>query len=94
MTLTTGPQARATAYPNFDDPDNPPACRNKPLGWFYPPAGIEGHAFADLAKSICEDCPVRRPCLLWALETGEDHGVWGGATAKERRKMRRRRGGS
>src|SRR5690348_3705837 len=30
------------------------------------------------AKAICADCPVRRQRLAFALDTRQDHGVWGG----------------
>jgi hypothetical protein len=36
-----------------------------------------------------QSCPVRTPCLAWALEHGVAAGVWGGATEEERRAMRR-----
>lgn len=42
------------------------------------------------AASICHDCPVRRPCLAWALVFDEQYGVWGGRTPAERRPLRRR----
>ncbi len=41
------------------------------------------------AKSICATCPVSDECLTWALETKQSEGIWGGHTAKERRKLRR-----
>jgi WhiB family redox-sensing transcriptional regulator len=34
---------------------------------------------------------VRTQCLEFALETGQDFGVWGGASEEERRLMRRER---
>jgi hypothetical protein len=40
------------------------------------------------AKAICSSCPVVSQCLAWALETGQDAGVWGGLTADERRALR------
>ena len=40
--------------------------------------------------SICGDCPVRRPCLAWALVFAEPFGVWGGISAAERRPLRQR----
>lgn len=43
------------------------------------------------AKAICRTCPVRKACLNYALETGQDYGIWGGATESERRIMRRER---
>lgn len=39
----------------------------------------EDSADTNAAKKICGDCPVRRQCLSYALETEERFGVWGGA---------------
>jgi WhiB family transcriptional regulator, redox-sensing transcriptional regulator len=39
-------------------------------------------------KAVCRECPVRAECLLLALERGEDHGVWGGLTERERRALK------
>ncbi len=36
------------------------------------------------AKSVCRRCPVRMACLSWALDTGQDDGVWGGLNPDER----------
>jgi WhiB family redox-sensing transcriptional regulator len=44
-----------------------------------------------LAKSICGGCPVRAACLAWALNSEEEHGVWGGKSGPERRAILRRR---
>ncbi len=41
------------------------------------------------AKAVCATCPVADICLSWALETNQTEGIWGGHTAKERRKLRR-----
>jgi WhiB family redox-sensing transcriptional regulator len=41
------------------------------------------------AARICGDCPVRVECLAWALQHGEEHGVWGGRTEKQRRAIQR-----
>ena len=40
------------------------------------------------AKAVCARCPVLIDCLGYALETGQDAGVWGGTTAEERREIR------
>ncbi len=32
----------------------------------------------ELAKSLCQSCPVRTECLAGALERREPWGVWGG----------------
>ena len=34
-------------------------------------------------------CPVKEPCLEFALSTNQDSGVWGGTSEEERRKLRR-----
>ena len=45
-------------------------------------------SYAKGGKQVCEVCPVQRPCLLYALATDQRHGLWGGATAEERIKLR------
>lgn len=42
------------------------------------------------AASICASCPVRRPCLAWALVFDEAFGVWGGLDAADRLPLHRR----
>lgn len=39
------------------------------------------------AKAVCLACPVRSACLAYALEHREPHGVWGGLSPRERRKL-------
>jgi WhiB family transcriptional regulator, redox-sensing transcriptional regulator len=43
------------------------------------------------AKAICARCPVRRQCLDFALTTRQVHGVWGGTSEDERRRLLTRR---
>ena len=43
------------------------------------------------AKTICNGCPVRQPCLEFAMETNQKYGIWGGYTDKERGSLKRRR---
>lgn len=43
------------------------------------------------AKAICAVCPVREACLEHALTVREKHGVWGGLTERERRRLIRQR---
>lgn len=38
----------------------------------------------------CEGCTVKFECLEFALETGQEFGVWGGLHSKGRRKRGRR----
>ena len=63
------------------------ACRGIPVELFFPPVEHEG----DEAKSVCEMCSVREPCLEWAMTSGERFGVWGGLTSQERRSLATRR---
>jgi WhiB family redox-sensing transcriptional regulator len=41
-----------------------------------------------LALQICRSCDVRPACLAYALRRGEEFGIWGGATAEDRRRIR------
>ena len=41
------------------------------------------------AKAMCRTCPVREDCLLFAFETRQVDGIWGGTTEDERRRLRR-----
>lgn len=43
------------------------------------------------AKAFCSSCAVRAACLEYAISIREDHGIWGGLTEKERRKVLRQR---
>ena len=43
------------------------------------------------AKLICRGCPVRTECLAEALDSGNEFGVWGGMTGRERLALLRRR---
>ena len=39
------------------------------------------------AKAICRVCPVAAECLRYALDTGQEFGVWGSMTERERFKV-------
>ena len=62
-------------------------CRAQPPSLFFPSDGVG----VEVARKICQDCPVKEPCLEYALANGIDHGVWGGASERERRRIARRR---
>jgi WhiB family redox-sensing transcriptional regulator len=64
-------------------------CRGVDPEVFYPVS--DDDEAAEEAKSICILCPVREPCLEFALTTREKDGVWGGLTERERRRVLRRR---
>ena len=62
-------------------------CRDESPSLFFPSDGVG----VDVARRVCEDCPVKTECLEYALANGIDHGVWGGASERERRRIARRR---
>jgi WhiB family redox-sensing transcriptional regulator len=67
------------------------ACRDVDPELFFPKPGQNVAS----AKRICASCPVRMPCLEFALTavstSVDDHGVYGGTTERERRRLRRQR---
>jgi WhiB family transcriptional regulator, redox-sensing transcriptional regulator len=54
---------------------------------FFPSDGVG----VDVARRICIDCPVKGICLEYALRNRIDHGVWGGTSERERRRILRQR---
>lgn len=75
------------------DPDSATAwmaegnCRLYPPATFFPSDGVG----VDKARKICAGCPVLDTCLEFALEQRIDHGVWGGCSERERRRILKRR---
>jgi WhiB family redox-sensing transcriptional regulator len=67
------------------------ACRGEDSSLFFAPSYFERREEKDareaLAKRICARCPVREPCLEYALRTRDPHGVWGGLNEVERRRL-------
>ena len=62
------------------------SCTNTDPDLFFPQPGAD----TSYARSICRGCPVRLHCLDYALESGQKHGIWGGMTESQRRRLRRR----
>jgi WhiB family redox-sensing transcriptional regulator len=62
-------------------------CRDEPPSRFFPSDGVG----VEVARRICAGCPVKTLCLEYALEQRVDHGVWGGASERERRRILKRR---
>jgi WhiB family redox-sensing transcriptional regulator len=62
-------------------------CRELPPETFFPSDGVG----VEVARRICAECPVKAPCLEYALYNRIEHGVWGGASERERRRIARRR---
>jgi WhiB family redox-sensing transcriptional regulator len=68
------------------------ACQHSDPELFFP-VSSSGPAASQVAraKAVCTRCPVRGECLEFAIESGQDFGVWGGVSEGERRTIRRRR---
>lgn len=62
-------------------------CRYEPPATFFPSDGVG----VEIAKRICVDCPVKEPCLEYALAHRIDHGVWGGTSERQRRRILKQR---
>lgn len=58
-------------------------CADKPPSLFFPSDGVG----VEVAKRVCADCPVKAMCLEYALDNRIDHGVWGGTSERERRRI-------
>ncbi|GAA4210194.1 WhiB family transcriptional regulator [Streptosporangium oxazolinicum] len=67
------------------------ACRDVDPELFFP-IGNTGPALMQIeeAKQVCNTCSISEACLKWALESGQDAGVWGGLSEDERRALKRR----
>jgi WhiB family redox-sensing transcriptional regulator len=60
-------------------------CRDYPPSMFFPSDGIGVEA----ARQVCSSCPVRQACLDYAIQHRIEHGVWGGASERARRRITR-----
>ena len=82
MNLTdTPPASEITSWMAFGN------CRAYAPTVFFPSDGVG----VDRARKICKTCTVADTCLEFALENRIDHGVWGGASERERRRILKRR---
>lgn len=61
------------------------ACRGMDPDVFYPERGGDTRQI----KAVCAECPVALECLNYALEMRETHGMWGGKSERERRRIRK-----
>ena len=67
------------------------ACRHADPELFVP-VSASGPSLDQVmqAKAICAGCPARQQCLAFALDSRQDHGVWGGMSEEERRPRARK----
>ncbi len=59
------------------------SCAEEPPSTFFPSDGTG----VIVAQQICAGCPVAAECLEYALAHRIDHGVWGGASERQRRRL-------
>ncbi len=68
------------------------ACRDEDPELFFPVGRSDSKQYklqTDAAKAVCNGtddtpgCPVRTQCLIWALNTNQEAGIWGGASEEE-----------
>lgn len=62
-------------------------CRHIDPDTFFP---SDGQGVIE-AQKVCEGCPAQAPCLEYALLHRIEHGVWGGASERQRRRILRER---
>ena len=84
------PRHRTSAAPASRGWRDRAACRGADLVLFFPGRGES----AEPARQICARCPVRQPCLDYALSHGIVHGIWGGLAKRNRRALRTRHAGT
>ena len=70
---------------------NRAACVGEDPELFFPD-GNTGPALVqtEQAKAVCRRCEVAAACLKWAIDSGQDYGVWGGMSEDERRTLKTR----
>lgn len=77
------PRPVKVVAPVLDDSALP--CRSAPDLWFS-----DNLADIDRAKRNCARCPIWQECRAWGLDHPDEWGVWGGLSARDRNRMRRR----
>ncbi|MFB8245666.1 WhiB family transcriptional regulator [Streptomyces sp. NPDC055952] len=65
------------------------ACIGEDPELFFPLVERETDARVAEARAVCRRCRVLLACRSWAIEHGEDAGIWGGTTARQRRAISR-----
>jgi WhiB family redox-sensing transcriptional regulator len=71
---------------NEQDWKDDAACTGMDYDTFFPAVGYNQH---DLhARTICDKCPVKLPCLMFAVNNRIGYGIWGGLTPIQRKRIR------
>lgn len=92
--LGRGPAEELTSasitMPNFDGALCDERRGNDPELWFATDTASLNDPHHPALK-ICAACPVKEPCLLFALDERIEEGIWGGLFPTQRRNLARRR---
>lgn len=66
-------------------------CKDKGVDMFFvdegPISDFSVRTAINKAVSLCNRCPVQDKCLMNSVNNGEEFGIWGGFTSRERRKL-------
>lgn len=73
----------ARSYPDFLDGRQ--ACAKTDPEIFYPVRAGNSNP----AMKVCRRCELAEPCLIWALKTRQEFGIWGATTPRQRHKLRK-----
>ncbi|WP_433785029.1 WhiB family transcriptional regulator [Actinomycetospora sp. CA-101289] len=69
------------------------ACHDTDPDLFFPATDDDTSLTTTRARitiaPLCRACPVATECLRWALDTGQDYGLWAATTPTDRRAIRR-----
>ncbi|GAB2444406.1 WhiB family transcriptional regulator [Streptomyces incanus] len=65
------------------------ACVGEDPELFFPLTEQDSEPQVARARAVCRGCRVLLACRRWAVEQGEDAGIWGATTAAQRRAIRR-----
>jgi len=70
-----------------------PSCATVGGDYWFPDkeSGGINQTEAKIAKTICGSCIHKRECAEWGIRN-EQHGIWGGLSDLDRRRIRRERG--
>jgi len=65
------------------------SCKGMDISLFFPSDGVN---LSKDIKAICDGCPVKMSCYVYAEKNHLDYGAFGGMSAKERYDHRRSQG--
>lgn len=70
------------SYPNAKciDPDIDPEL-------FFPVSTEQLQRDLPAVRKICQSCDHQPDCMKWAIDNHEEHGIWGGLTPDDRKRV-------